>query len=83
MLEKQIIIDKIEILPTSVIQLRQSTQILEDGVILGEPSYHRWCVCPGDDVTNQDEQIQAIANALWTPEVITAYQQSIIINEVI
>ena len=31
-------------------------------------------MCPGDDITNQDAKVQAIANAIWTPEVISEYK---------
>ena len=72
-LEKQIAIDKIEVLELGQIQVRQITRIVEDGAELSS-SYHRWSLSPGDDITGQDVRVQAIANAVWTPEVIAAYQ---------
>jgi hypothetical protein len=35
-------------------------------------------LAPGDDVTNQDPKVQAIANAVWTEEVIAEYQASLV-----
>jgi hypothetical protein len=35
-------------------------------------------VDPGADLTNEDPKVQAIANAIWTEEVIEAYQASLI-----
>lgn len=74
-LEKQIAIDKIEVLELGHIQVRQITRIVEDGTELSA-SFHRWVLNPGDDITSQDARVQAIANAVWTPEVIVAYQAS-------
>jgi hypothetical protein len=73
MLEKQIAIDKIEILELCQIQVRQITRIIEDGVELSA-SYFRWSLVPTDDLTSQDPKVIAIANAIWTPEVISAYK---------
>ena len=72
-LEKQITIDKIEILELGDIQVRQITRIVEDGAELSA-SYHRWSLSPGDDLTGQEPRVIAIANATWTPEVIATYQ---------
>ena len=72
-LEKQIAIDKIEVLELGHIQVRQITRIMEDGKELSS-SYHRWSLVPGDDLAGQDAKVVAIANATWTPEVIAAYQ---------
>lgn len=81
MLQKIKTIEHIEIVK-NVIQVRESTQVIENGITIGSPSFHRWCLNPGDDISDQDERVQAIANAIWTHEVIAAYQQSIVINEV-
>jgi hypothetical protein len=67
------LIDKIEIVETNSIQVRTATIIEKDGIELAK-SYHRHVVCPGDDITNQDAKVQAIANAIWTPEVISEYK---------
>ena len=48
----------------------------EDGVELGR-KHHRHVVVPGDDVTGEAQEVQDIAAALWTLEVIDAYQASI------
>jgi hypothetical protein len=63
-LEKQITIDKIEIVPGDVVQVRQTTSILEDGVELSK-SYHRWSLNKGDDISGQEAKVQAVCNAVW------------------
>jgi len=73
-LEKQVAIDKIEVLENGSIQVRQITRIVEDGEELSA-SYHRWALVPGDDLAGQDPKVVAIANAIWTQEVIAAYQE--------
>lgn len=72
-LTEKTIIDKIEIVETNSIQVRTATVIVKDGVEIAK-TYHRHVVCPGDDITNQDAKVQAIANAIWTPEVISEYK---------
>ena len=71
-LDKQLVIDKIEVVENGVIQVRQVTRIIEDGNELSS-SFHRWTLTPGQDVSDQEARVQAIANATWTPEVIAAY----------
>jgi hypothetical protein len=67
---------KEEILPNQVIQVRTTTVVEEDGVELAR-NHHRHVVHPGDDVTGEVQEVQDIANALWTDEVIAAYQASV------
>ena len=67
---------KEEIMPNQVIQVRTTTVLEEDGVELAR-SHHRHLVNPGDDVSGEIAEVQAIASALWTDEVIAAYQASI------
>ena len=66
---------KEEILPNQVIQIRTTTVVEEDGVELGR-SHHRHVVVPGQDLTGEADEVQAIASALWTPAVIAAYEAS-------
>jgi len=72
-LEKQIAIDKIEVLEFGSIQVRQITRIVENGVEISD-SYTRWSLNPGADLTGQDPKVVSVANAVWTPEVIATYQ---------
>jgi len=71
---------KEEILPSQVIQIRTTTVVEEDGVELAR-NHHRHVVVPGDDVTGEVQEVQAIAAALWTADVISAYQASIATSE--
>lgn len=71
---------KEEILPNKTIQVRTTTIVEEDGTELAR-SYHRHVVHPGDDVTGETQEVQAIANALWTTDVIAAYQASVASSE--
>ena len=67
---------KEEILPDQVIQIRTTTVVEENGVELAR-SHHRHVVVPGQDVTGEPQEVQDIAAALWTADVIAAYQASI------
>jgi hypothetical protein len=66
--------DKIEIVSAhKFIQVRTATVIERDGVEISR-SFSRHVVLPGDDVSGESAEVQAIANAVHTAEVIAAYQ---------
>jgi hypothetical protein len=52
---------------------------MEDGKELSS-SYNRWCLHPIDDVSTQNAKVQAVANAVWTEEVKSAYRASLQVN---
>lgn len=79
-LTETIKVDQIEITENNHIQVRTATIIEKDGVELTR-TFHRCAFYPGSDVSNEDPKVQAIANAIWTPEVIAIYQQSLESNE--
>lgn len=65
---------KIEIIPPySMLQCRRSDIVEKDGAEIAR-TYHRHVRAPGDDVSNECAEMQAVASALWTSDVITAYQ---------
>jgi hypothetical protein len=67
---------KEEILPNQTIQVRRADIVKKDGVEVGR-TYHRHVVVPGQDVSDQPAEVQAIAAALWTAEVIAAYEAQV------
>jgi len=67
---------KEEILPNQIIQVRRADVIKKDGVEVGR-TYHRNTVVPGQDVSDQPAEVQAIAAALWTEEVVAAYEAQV------
>ena len=71
---------KEEILPNQTIQIRTTTVVKEDGAELAR-NHHRHVVHPGDDVTAEPQEVQDIAAALWTDDVIAAYNASIAEND--
>jgi flagella basal body P-ring formation protein FlgA len=75
-LTKETIVDKIEVLEMGQLQVRTATRVMEDGAVLSS-SFHRHVLAPDDDLSEQDPKVVAIANATWTPEVVTAYQEMI------
>jgi len=68
---------KIEIIPPySILQCRRADIVEKDGVEVGR-QYHRHVKVPGEDMTNDCAEMQAVAAALWTAEVVAAYEASI------
>jgi len=73
-LTKQVAIDQITIIENGVVLVREVTRIIEDEIEISK-QYHRTSLVPNSNVSNQPENVQAICNAAWTPEVISAYQE--------
>ena len=76
MLEKVIIVDRIEVLENGNVQVRTKTAIMEDGKQISG-NFHRHVVAPGDDYSGEDARVQAICAATHTAEVIAAYQEKL------
>jgi hypothetical protein len=76
LIEKQKV-DLIEVIENGTLQIRTANIIEKDGKEIAR-TFHRHVLSPGDDVSGQDPKVQAIANAVWTPEVIAAYQASLV-----
>ena len=72
-LEKIEIVDRIEVVENSCIQVRIKTAILEDGVEISG-KFHRHVVAPGDDYSAEGAKVKAICAAMHTAEVIAAYK---------
>jgi hypothetical protein len=83
-LSKVIVVDKIEVIESGVVQVRSATRVMEDGVELSS-SFHRHVVEPSTkasgswadtDISGEDARVQAIATATWTDAVKTAWQEA-------
>ena len=72
-LTKETVIDKIEVTENGVVQVRQATKIIEDGNEISK-TYHRWTLAPGQDYSDQPDNVKAICAVAHTPAVIAAYQ---------
>ena len=62
------------------IQVRTKTSIMEDGEELSF-KYSRRVLSPDADVSGESAEIQALAGALWTDELKSAYADSIAVPE--
>lgn len=81
-LEKRTVTDKVEIVgPYNHIQVREAIQVLEDGNVISQ-SYHRYVVSPTDDYSSRDAKVQAVCSAVFTEEVVQAYQAHLASQEV-
>lgn len=76
-LTEQKAIDKIEVIETGAVLVREATRILRDNEVIAQ-TFHRWSFEPGSDVSHMPDNVQAIASAAWTDEVIAAYQQRLV-----
>jgi len=82
--------DKIEVVNKWNIQVRTATIIKKDGVELTR-SFHRKVLNPGTldasdnlvatDISGEDADVQAIANAAWTDQVKTDFTAFLVANK--
>jgi len=82
--------DKIEVVNKWNIQVRNATIIKKDGVELTR-SFHRKVLTPGTldasdnlvdtDISGEDADVQAIANAAWTAQVKEDYKLFLVSNK--
>lgn len=73
MLEKVILVDRIEVLENGSVQVRTKTAIMEDGKQISG-SFHRHVVAPGDDYAAEDARVKAICKATHTSAVVAEYK---------
>lgn len=76
MLEKIVVVDRIEVVENGSVQVRTATKILEDGKELNR-TFHRHVIAPGDDYSQEDDRVKSVCAAVHTPEVVAAYQAAI------
>jgi hypothetical protein len=73
MLEKVILVDRIEVLENGSVQVRTKTAIMEDGKQISG-TFHRHVVAPGDDYSAEDARVKAICAATHNADVVAAYK---------
>jgi hypothetical protein len=66
-------VDQITVTENGIVLYREATRILEDGVEISK-QFNRTSLSPGQDLTDLPANVVAICNAVWTPQVIAAYQ---------
>jgi hypothetical protein len=71
-LTEKVEIDSIEVVRDFFVQVRQATIIERDGEFVSS-TFNRWVLHPDDDISDQEEKVQAICNTAWTDEVKSAY----------
>ena len=79
-LDKQVLIDRIEVIENGTVQVRQATIITEDGNQISR-TFHRWIIVPSQDYSDQDDKVKAICQVTHTPEVIATYKAQIEANK--
>jgi DNA-binding transcriptional LysR family regulator len=70
------VIDQITVTENGTVLYREVTRILKNGEQIAQ-TYHRSSLAPASDLTGIPDNVVAICNVAWTPEVIAAYQASL------
>jgi hypothetical protein len=72
-LEKQTVVDLIEVVESGVVQVRTKTKIMEDGTELSA-SFSRHVVAPGADYSGECDKVKSICAATHTTAVVAAFK---------
>jgi len=89
---KEVKQDKIEIVTDfKHIQVREQTIVKEDGVVLSSSYTNRYVLDAGKldasdnlvdtDISGESAEVQAVANAVWTDAVKTAWKNKLIADK--
>ena len=73
MLEKQTVIDRIEVSQDQTVAVRYIVTINEDGDLLAQEIKGNY-IKPGGDYSAEDAKVQAICATVHTAEVVAAYK---------
>lgn len=79
-LTKETVVDKIEVVENGTVQVRQATRIMENGEQISQ-SFHRWTIAPGQDYSDQPDNVKAICAATHTPEVVAKFKAELEANK--
>jgi phage host-nuclease inhibitor protein Gam len=80
MIEKQTSYSRIEALESGHVQLRLTTKIVEDGVVISE-SHHRSVIDLDSDISSLPQSVQDICNAHWTAELRAEWEAKKVVAE--
>ena len=72
-LVERTVVTKIEVVSEfKHIQIQTDNQIIDDatGEIKAKDNFHRKVIHPGDDYSNESDDVKVIADAVWTDEII-------------
>jgi hypothetical protein len=75
-LNKEVKIDRIEVVENGTVQVRQATIITDNGNQISR-TFHRWCIAPNQNYSDQEQQVQDICKVTHTSEVIAAYNAQV------
>ena len=72
---ERVVISAITILEDGQLQIRRSRRVFDGTEMIAE-QYHRHVLDPADPLPpNEDPRVRAVAQLLWTPNVIAARRQ--------
>ena len=75
MFEKQIVVDRIEVLNDQTVAVRYVVTVTENGQPFAEQIKGNY-IKPGDDYSAEDAKVQAICSTVHTQEVIAAFREA-------
>ena len=72
-LVERTVVTKVEVVSEyKHIQIQTDNQIIDDetGEIKAKDNFHRKVIHPGDDYSNEPDDVKVVADSVWTEEII-------------
>ena len=76
-IEKQTLVDRIEVVSNGCVQVRTRTNFVENGETISF-SFHRHVIEPGQFFGDEEKQVKDICSVAHTLEAIAAYRASLV-----
>ena len=73
-LTKETLTDRIELLNSGHVQIRENIKTFKDGVLISS-RFNRYVLTPDDNIDSQPEQIKNACNNHWTNEIIANFEE--------
>jgi hypothetical protein len=78
--EKQISVDQIEVVPNGTLQIRFRVDVIQDDAVISS-SFERKVIVPGQPYGDEDQKVKDVCSSVHTPEVIAAFEASVVANK--
>jgi len=66
-------VDQITIDEIGNVLVRTVNKVVDGSEIIAQ-SYNRYVLIPGQDVSDQPDNVRAVCSAVWTPKIVAAFK---------
>lgn len=72
-------ITELLVLNEGFLQVKRIDRVLRDGTVISAVP-HLQMLAPGDDISEQQDRVAAVANVIWTPDVVKEHRAKVALS---